>query len=262
MSRTLGAATLLVSTALALTACAESDPEAGDLGAEPAEQPTTLTAAPAPTESQQSLSPPGRPRVVSTVATGLEVPWGVTFLPDGSALVGERDSTRVVRVSPGGTVREVGRVDEAAPQGEAGLLGLAASPSYDEDSSVYAYVTTGQDNRVVRMRYENGRLGDPEPILTGIPKGAIHDGGRLLFDEEDQLFVSTGETGEPELAQQTDSLGGKILRITAEGDSCRRQPPRRLRGLDAGSPKRAGARLRRRRADCGPPSSARRPGTS
>jgi glucose/arabinose dehydrogenase len=154
--------------------------------------------------------------VVRTVATGLEAPWGITFLPDGSALVGERDTTRVVAVKDG-SVRTVGRVEGVSPQGEAGLLGLAASPSYASDRLVYAYLSTSRDNRVVTMSYDGRRLGPPRAILTGIPNGFVHDGGRLLFADDGTLFVSTGETGEESLAQDRDSLGGKILRITRAG---------------------------------------------
>lgn len=217
MRRTSAAVALFVLLGLALGACSD-DPQAGDLGAGPAEQPSTVTATPAPTEAQQSMSGPARPRVVRTVAEGLAVPWGVAFLPDGTALVGERDSTRVLSVAPRGRTREVGRIEAAAPQGEAGLLGLAVSPTYEEDQWVYAYATTEEDNRVLRMTYDGRRLGAPEPILTGIPSAFIHDGGRLLFGSDGNLFVSTGEAGEPDLAQQTGSLGGKILRITPDGD--------------------------------------------
>lgn len=215
LAATLGAA---LSTGL-LAACSDSgDPDA--LGPQPTEpQPTTLTAqtaAPTPTVSGDPADV--RPRVRRTVADGLAVPWGVTFLPDRTALVGERDTTRVLSVDRAGRVREVGRIGIAAPQGEAGLLGLAASPSYAEDSLVYAYVTTAEDNRVVRFTYDGTAIGEPEPVLTGIPNGFIHDGGRLLFAEDGTLYVSTGEIGEPDLAQQADSLGGKVLRITADGD--------------------------------------------
>jgi glucose/arabinose dehydrogenase len=157
-----------------------------------------------------------RPRVVGTVARGLAAPWGLTFLPDGTALVGERDTTRVLAID-GGRAREVGRVEIAEPREEAGLLGLAASPSYASDHLVYAYVSTADDNRVVTMRYDGRRLGAPDPVLTGIPNGFVHDGGRLLFAPDGTLFVSTGETGEEQLAQDRDSLGGKILRITPDG---------------------------------------------
>jgi glucose/arabinose dehydrogenase len=211
---------------LAVSACSgepEGDPDA--LGS-PSEspQPSTRTASPEP--PQQSESAPEmsrdpadlRPVVVRTVARGLQAPWGLAFLPDGNALVSERDTRRILEVDQDGGVSEVGVVESAAPQGEAGLLGLAVSPRFERDRMVYAYVSTAEDNRVVRMEYDGRRLGAPEPVLTGIPNGFIHDGGRLLFDDEGMLFVSTGEIGEAELAQDRDSLGGKILRITPDGD--------------------------------------------
>ncbi len=221
-------AALTLLLALPLVACGGTEEPAGEPNAlgTPSEspQPSTRTARPTPDDTDADGRSPSEdpadlePRVVRTVAEGLEAPWGVAFLPDGSALVSERDTTRVVAVSPSGQVRPVGTVDEAAPQGEAGLLGLAASPTYGEDGLVYAYVSTADDNRVVRMSFDGRSLGEPEPILTGIPNGFIHDGGRLLFDDEGMLFVSTGEIGEPELAQDRDSLGGKILRITPDGE--------------------------------------------
>ncbi len=207
---------LLVTGLLALSACGSDGDGSSALGpTTPVPQPTTRTAEPRP-PTPSTAATQRRPQV-RTVATGLSVPWGVTFLPDGSALVGERDSTRVLAVDDG-EVREVGRVTQASPRGEAGLLGLAASPTFDDDRRVYAYVSTAEDNRVVRMTYDGTRLGAPDPVLTGIPNGFNHDGGRLLFDDEGLLYVSTGETGQPDLAQDPDSLGGKILRITADGD--------------------------------------------
>jgi len=185
--------------------------------------PDSATSAPGPSGKKSTQDRPERPTVVRTVASGLEVPWGVTFLPDGTALVGERDTTRVLAIEEG-RVREVGRVEAASPQGEAGLLGLATSPSYDSDQLVYAYVSTESDNRVVAMRYDGTGLGEPQPVLTGIPNGFIHDGGRLLFAPDGTLFVSTGETGEPDLAQDPSSLGGKILRITADGEPAEGNP--------------------------------------
>ena len=209
-------AAFVATTCLALAGCADASEGPGEAQAEP--QPTTRTATPSDPADTQSPQPgkDAAPKVVRTVASGLEVPWGVTFLPDGTALVSERDTTRVLAID-GKQVREVGRIEEASPQGEAGLLGLAASPTYDEDSLVYAYVSTASDNRVMRMTYDGQRLGEPEAVLTGIPNGFIHDGGRLLFDEDGNLFVSTGEIGEPSLAQDPESLGGKVLHITPEG---------------------------------------------
>jgi glucose/arabinose dehydrogenase len=204
---------------LALTACgSEGDPAGTE---SPSPQPTTRTAE--PTSPQPSPSPeergPVRPQVVDTVTDGLETPWGIAFLPDGSALVSERDTTKVLAVAAGGKqVRTVGRIGAARPQGEAGLLGLAVSPTYDEDSLVYAYASTDRDNRVLRMEYDGRSLGEPEVVLGGIPNGYIHDGGRLEFGPDGHLYVSTGEIGEPDLAQDSDSLAGKILRITPDGN--------------------------------------------
>jgi glucose/arabinose dehydrogenase len=151
------------------------------------------------------------------VAAGLAVPWGIDFLPDGTALVTERDSRRVLAVDPGGDVRQVGEVAQAQPEGEGGLLGLAVDPA-SGGRDVYVYATTAEDNRVLRAELVGGRLGEAEVVLDGIPRGFIHDGGRLAFGPDGHLYVSTGETGVRELAQDPDSLAGKILRITTDGD--------------------------------------------
>ena len=148
----------------------------------------------------------------SVVATGLEAPWGLAFLPGGEALVTERDSARLLRLDPSGTVEEVGTLP-ADGSGEGGLLGIAASPTYDEDGLVYAYYTTAEDNRVVRFR-----LGEePEPILTGIPVNTYHNGGRIAFGPDGLLYVGTGEAGDKPISQDVSSLGGKILRINPDG---------------------------------------------
>jgi glucose/arabinose dehydrogenase len=207
--------------ALLLAAACTGEEQGGSLGVpDDSPQPTTRTAEPAPTAPSATLSPrpgPPTPQATGVVARDLAVPWGIDFLPDGTALVTERDTARVLAVDPAGRVRPVGTLEAAVPQGEAGLLGLAVSPDFAEDSLVYAYLTTASDNRVVRMEYDGRRLGPSEVVLDGIPSGFIHDGGRLEFGPDGNLYVSTGEAGNPELAQDRGSLGGKILRITPEG---------------------------------------------
>ena len=115
-------------------------------------------------------------------------------------------------MSPSGDVREIQTLPEGG-SGEGGLLGLAVSPDYEDDRYIYAYYTTGVDNRVVRFR-----MGEtPEPILTGIPSNTYHDGGRIKFGPDGMLYVSTGDAGDSENSQDRSSLGGKILRIEPDG---------------------------------------------
>src|SRR3954468_17323401 len=89
-----------------------------------------------------------------TIATGLQVPWGIAFLPGGDALVSERTTGRILRIPKGGgrprTAMRVPGVDTGG--GEGGLLGLAVSPTYSQDRLVYAYFTSDSDNRIVRFR--------------------------------------------------------------------------------------------------------------
>jgi glucose/arabinose dehydrogenase len=202
------AGTLLLTTCLLLTACSDDAGTGGDKVV-PGETAT-------PTAPHTSSTGNTDPEVVDTIVTGLDTPWGLAFLPNGAAIVTERDGGRVMEILGHG-VRTIGRIDETSARGEAGLLGVAVSPSFDSDHRLFFYVSTAEDNRIMRADYEGRLLGAVEPILTGIPNGFIHDGGRLAFGPDGYLYASTGETGVGDLAQDRDSLGGKILRITPDG---------------------------------------------
>lgn len=160
---------------------------------------------------------PGPPE---DLATRLETPWGVAFLPDGSALVSERDSAEVSHVGADGAVTAVGTVEGVVAGGEGGLLGLAAHPAFPEEPYVYAYHTAESDNRVVRLEYDprGEEFGGAEIVLDGIPSAGHHNGGRIGFGPDAMLYVGTGDAGHQGSSQDTDSLAGKVLRLTPEGE--------------------------------------------
>ena len=193
----------------ALTACASED------GTAAAPSPSVAaTTSPAPAASGSAPAGSAPAGQVSVVASGLEAPWGIAFLPGGDALVTERDSARILRVpAAGGAPAEVQTLSEVDGDGEGGLLGIAVPPTYARDQLVYVYYTTGEDNRIARMR-----LGQPpQPIVTGIPRSGIHNGGRLTFGPDGFLYAGTGDASERGSSQDQDSLGGKVLRMTPTG---------------------------------------------
>jgi glucose/arabinose dehydrogenase len=198
------------------------EPTAGDT-------PSPSSSGPSPSGSVNTGAPPASgalPRLGAPhdVATHLDVPWGVAFLPDGSALVSERTTGDVVSVARGKPVERVGTVPGVTSDVEGGLLGIAVSPTYASDRLVYAYFTTDTDNRIVSMKLTPNGFGRPTVLLDGIPRASYHDGGRLLFGPDGMLYASTGDHGEPDLAQDRDSLAGKILRLTPEGGIPRDNP--------------------------------------
>jgi glucose/arabinose dehydrogenase len=205
LSRTTRALSVLVATAALAAACSSGYGDA---------TPSTSTRS----ASTASCAPvkPVKLAVADTIATGLEVPWGLAFLPDKTALVAERDSAKVKHIV-GKQVTEVGTVPGVDPSSEGGLLGLAVDPKFSSRPYVYAYYSTGTDNRIARLTWRNNRIVDPQIILQGIPMSAVHNGGRLRFGPDGFLYVGTGDGREGRNSQDDNSLGGKILRITGDG---------------------------------------------
>ncbi|MFG3096350.1 PQQ-dependent sugar dehydrogenase [Streptomyces sp. NPDC048202] len=210
---------VLAATTLLLAAGCTSD--GGDGRGSPGEGTVTVTAT-----SPAETGPPakGSVKVLRTVAEGLKSPWGLAPLPDGNLLVSSRDDATLTRIdAKTGKKTVAGRISGVEPAGEGGLLGIALSPGFASDHMVYAYFTSASDNRVVRVRYDEKRaagdqLGAPDTVFKGIPKGHIHNGGRIAFGPDGMLYVGTGESGSSGLAPDKKSLGGKILRITPEGE--------------------------------------------
>ncbi len=160
--------------------------------------------------------------VASTIAEELEIPWEMAFLPDGSIILTERPG-RVRLVDPSGKlqVQPLLVINEVAAVGEGGLLGLALHPQFPTNGWIYFYYTyqsgSGLANRVVRYTMQGQSLTNPTVIFEGIPGGNIHNGGRIKFGPDGLLYIGTGETGIDTLAQDLNSLAGKILRLKDDG---------------------------------------------
>ncbi|MCY1145281.1 PQQ-dependent sugar dehydrogenase [Actinoplanes sp. Pm04-4] len=209
-----------------LVACSDGEASTPQGEATFAPPPSTSAAPSAsPSTSPAAAKAPdlGNPQ---TIVSGLEVPWGLAFLPDGAALVSERDSGAILRIPAGGgnpqTVHEVKGVDAG---GEGGLLGIAVDPDYAQNKYVYAYYTASGDNRIARFTLG----GNPTVILDGIDKAGIHNGGRIAFGPDGFLYVGTGDAGNGSESQDRQDLNGKILRITRDGKAAPGNP-------DEGSP--------------------------
>ncbi|MDQ1528567.1 MAG: hypothetical protein QOH77_357 [Actinomycetota bacterium] len=216
MRKPVAFATIAVALVLTLGAC--TSPGAGvpgtGTGTPPAGAPAGATGAAGATGSP--VQPVGTPRVI---ATGFDVPWSMLRLRSGSTLVSERQTALIKEVRSNGAVRVVGKVRGVVPNGEGGLLGLATKPGYD--GWLYVDLTTAHDNRVVRIRLlgtaGNYSLGDEETLITGLPTAGNHDGGRLKFGPDGDLYITAGDATDRERAQDLDYLGGKILRIEPDG---------------------------------------------
>ncbi|MGW5432713.1 PQQ-dependent sugar dehydrogenase [Streptomyces sp. NPDC004059] len=216
---------VLAAAALLLTAGCSSD--GGGPPGGPGRTTATGTApGTAPSGHATEPAPPakGSVKVLRTVADGLRTPWGLAPLPGGGLLVSSRDDGTIIRIDEKtGRKTELGSVSGVSPAGEGGLLGIALSPGYASDHMIYAYFTSASDNRIVRMLYDERKppgeqLGAPDTVFKGIPNGVIHNGGRIAFGPDGMLYVGTGESGARGLAQDKKSLGGKILRLTPEGE--------------------------------------------
>ena len=206
---------VVAACALAVTGCSQSGPaQAG--GSTPPPLPSSSSGG-----TRAHTATLGTPH---DLATGLSVPWAIAFLPGGDALVTERESARLIRVTPAGQVSTVGKIPAVSPAGEGGLLGVAVSPTFTQDHWIYVYYSTATDNRIVRFEYRGPGIDGVQTLVTGIPRAEIHNGGRLAFGPDHMLYASTGETGRGELAQDRSSLAGKILRMTPDGRSAPGNP--------------------------------------
>ena len=156
---------------------------------------------------------------VVTVAENLEIPWEIAFAPDGRIFFTERvGNLRVIengQLNPEPVIiLDVGTV-------EGGLLGLALDPHFEQNHFLYLYYTYFEFpftyNKVARFTEKDNSLLDEFVLVDKIPGAAIHDGGRLKFGPDEKLYITTGDAGNSNAAQDLNSLSGKILRINPDG---------------------------------------------
>ncbi|MCM3662085.1 PQQ-dependent sugar dehydrogenase [Georgenia satyanarayanai] len=220
MTRTARTTTAGLLAVVVLAACGGGEEAKEQATAPPL---TTTTPTPEPTTTEPA------PREPEVLATGLDVPWGIAFLPDGTALLTERDTARVLELAAGEEPRELATVPGVAAENETGLLGIAVSPEFTDNGHVFVYLTTETDNRVLRMVHDGERLEPDVVVLEGIPRETYHSGGRIEFGPDGYLYVATGDAAVPSTSQDPRSLGGKILRVDEDGESAPGNP-------DPGSP--------------------------
>jgi aldose sugar dehydrogenase len=194
-------------------------------GRDTPEPQVTGPSAPACVFVSDGFGPAGEvPIRVEPVVTGLEVPWGLAFLPGGDVLVTERPGR--VRLVRGGQLvaAPVATVEVTTQGGEDGLLGIAVDPAFADNRRFYVYFTARKGdrnvNRLVRYVLAPDGLSATEDrvLLDDVAAESFHDGGRIRFGPDGRLYVGTGDAGTPESAQDPASPNGKILRLGTDGE--------------------------------------------
>ncbi|MFD1416044.1 PQQ-dependent sugar dehydrogenase [Oceanobacillus jeddahense] len=169
-------------------------------------------------ESQEEMTMPVEG--LEVIAENLDVPWSIEMTED-TFYITERTGS-IVRLEDGEAERqEVELEHEVSTASEAGLLGFVLAPDFAESNQAYAYYTyesnEGQYNRVVTLQLEDNTWSEESVLLDDIPSGTYHHGGRLKIGPDGLLYATAGDASEREIAQDLDSLGGKILRLNLDG---------------------------------------------
>lgn len=154
------------------------------------------------------------------IADNLETPWSIEMSEDMIYLT-EREGSIVQIEGENVERQEVALEEKISTASEAGLLGFTLTPDFEESNQAYAYYTyegsEGQYNRVITLQFDGDVWQEDELLLDEIPSGNYHHGGRIEIGPDDMLYVTAGDASESDIAQDEDSLGGKILRMELDG---------------------------------------------
>lgn len=155
---------------------------------------------------------------VDRLASDLKFPTNIAFAPDGRLFFTEKNTGRVRIIEDERLVPDPFVTLPVARAGfETGLLGIALDPSFPSEPWVYVYYTAAERNLLVRVRAEGNHGTQVQTVLEGLPVTRYHDGGEMTFGPDGKLYVAVGESHRPELAQDPDSIGGKVLRLNPDG---------------------------------------------
>jgi len=156
---------------------------------------------------------------VETLAENLTIPWSIDWVSDETILFTERNGN--LRIIQNGELQDEPLLLLGVGGVEGGMLGITVDPNYSENNYLYVYYTYNElistINKLVRYQMIEGAVTEDKVLLDGIPGGPFHDGGRIQFGPDGKLYITTGEAGNPDFAQDLNSLGGKILRINSDG---------------------------------------------
>ncbi|NRA06356.1 MAG: PQQ-dependent sugar dehydrogenase [Nitrosopumilus sp.] len=154
---------------------------------------------------------------VEIISENLSIPWSIDFASDGRIFFSERTGT--LQVIDDGVQKQVMTINVGG--GEGGMLGIALDPDFENNHYIYIYYTYNElfstKNKLVRYVESNNSLTEDKILFEGIPGASYHDGGRIKFGPDGKLYITTGDSGDPNLSQRLDSLAGKILRINSDG---------------------------------------------
>lgn len=177
---------------------------------------------PAPTKFPAVVRSKHQAFKIDTVAKGLDVPWGMAFLPDGDLLVTER-SGQLFRFSGGKLKAIISGVPEVYAQGQGGLMDVVLHPKYKENGWIYISYSQkaaeGGNTAIFRAKLKNNELVEKQELFKAMPNtnSGVHFGCRLVFDDQGYLYFGVGERGKKENAQTLTNHCGKIHRIFDDG---------------------------------------------